>query len=222
MTSDDLAENILRESRISLWPIDGFAERQLLHRVLTQTISQAPRGASRPAEANSALVELLVEHIQELKRRGIEPAALAKSTNRRRAEDAFFAQVYLEYQARLTELNLADHEGRHWIARDQLAAGCCPSLDALDLVVLDGFTDFNPTQHDMLHSLADRSQELLISLPGDVEFARTGKTPTNLLRETMAIRPAGETICSQKPPRHCANFGCAIGICRLSNTPRAP
>ena len=50
--------------------------------------------------------------------------------------------------------------GIHWAARDALASGACRRFANLDLIVVDGFTDFTRTQHEILRHLAARAQQL--------------------------------------------------------------
>ncbi len=59
-----------------------------------------------------------------------------------------------------------DAEGRFWSARDWLKkTPATPQRDNLRLVVADGFTDFTRTQHEILDLLAQRVEEVFISLP---------------------------------------------------------
>ncbi len=109
-----------------------------------------------------------IEHIDELKRRGVTPAAFTRSIGSRgdpRQHDEL-AWLYAEYERLCSEHSLADKEGLQWAVRDVLA--CDASLyDDLQIVVADGFTDFTHSQLDILDQLAKRAGRLLISLPHD-------------------------------------------------------
>jgi ATP-dependent helicase/DNAse subunit B len=174
MTFDGLTDVVLREAGARLWPLSDFQQREILRRLVERAL-EAGKLESFAATARSAgFADLMLEHVRELKRRGIEPEMIARSPGRRARTDEHqaLAQLYAEYQRLLAERKLADREGRHWIARDFLAAGSCPSLAQLGLVVVDGFTDFTPTQHDVLALLAKRAHELVISLPMDCKAPR--------------------------------------------------
>lgn len=97
-------------------------------------------------------------------------------------------EVYSRYQQLLAQFDLYDAEGQLWLARDCLrraieAARSSPSGRgqrgsgvarfegprvgplALRHIVVDGFTDFTRTQHEMLDALAGIADQLWISLP---------------------------------------------------------
>ena len=168
-TFDGLTDAILSESQERFWPVDLSAMRRLVRRVLRKAQKEGRLDRFAATGLSAGFVDSVVEHFRELKRREIDPAAFlkARSPRARVEEHRALGQLYADYQQLLSEHGLADREGRHWIARDRLAAGGCPSLAKLELVVVDGFTDFTPTQHDVLGLLANRADDLLISLPAD-------------------------------------------------------
>jgi len=168
-----------------------FQERELLRRVI-DSAAQANRLEYLAAMARrSSFVDLVLEHIQELKRYGVSPAAFARSAGSRGEprQQRELAQLFAEYERLLAAHRLADEEGRHIAAREALATE--PALYAdLQLVVADGFTDFTHPQLEILKLLVARSGQLLISLPGEQQrcagrgdlFAKTADTLAELRR----------------------------------------
>jgi ATP-dependent helicase/DNAse subunit B len=206
-TFDGLSRAILVDARTHWNPIAATVQRELLRNLVAQATEAGLLRRLSAIASRSGFIDQLVEHIRELKRRGISPedfgpAAARFSDPGRHGE---LAWLYAEYQRLLTDHELADFEGRHWIARDYLSADSCPSFRDLKLVVCDGFTDFNPTQHNVLRLLAERADVLRITLPGDSAgddradlFAKTEETLAELRRhhprlgvKRLAPRPSG-------------------------------
>jgi ATP-dependent helicase/nuclease subunit B len=132
--------------------------------------------------------------------------------------DVELSEIYDVYQQALREHGLFDAEGRFWSARDVLARGegrgtrgegreardegqaiqssasdqantaPSPLAPLPSLIVVDGFTDFTRTQHEILAILASRGAEMLVTLPleaaprRDDLFAKPLKTLAELRR----------------------------------------
>lgn len=136
--------------------------------------------------------------------------------------------VYQAYQSHLLEADQYDVEGQAWLARQSLAAAESASLAELGLgamrtVAVDGFTDFTPTQLDILKLLSVRLEKLLITLPIQADERQrlwqwSGRTlsailtafgataeqinirPGDICRHDSAMEdPAGETPAPQSP-----------------------
>ena len=81
---------------------------------------------------------------------------------------AEIAAVYQHYQEWLLQQDWADPEGQGWLAA--LALDADPQLESgLRLLVVNGFDEFNPTQLGVLTLLAQRADETMITLTGDLE-----------------------------------------------------
>ncbi len=145
------------------------AARELLRRVVERALASDELSFFAEAAHRSGFVDLLAEHIRELKRRDILPADYAKARPPRGDAQQLreLALLYAEYERQLTAHDLCDSESVHWAARDALAAGDCQRFQDLALVVVDGFTDFTRMQHEILRLLAQRTEQMLISLPVD-------------------------------------------------------
>ena len=198
-TFDQLAAQILAESPHLLSPINLATERNLVRRVVLRAAERGQLSCYAATAHSAAFVELVIEHIRELKRRGMTPELFAESPSRRSTteEHQQLAGIYTEYQRLLAKYSLADREGVHWLARDLLSTKGCRWLDRLELVVVDGFTDFTPTQYDLMRLLTARSRELQIALPVDDEgnfqlradlFAKTAATLSELKRQHRTMK----------------------------------
>lgn len=167
----------------------AFQERVLLRRVVDKAGDARELHYLAAIARRSSFVDLLYEHIQELKRYGVSPSAFARSAGTRgdaRLQKEL-AHLYATYEALLAAHRLADEEGRHAAARNALQQDAS-IYSELQLVVADGFTDFTHPQLEILQQLAARSGQLLVSLPGEEAqsagrkelFAKTADTLAEL------------------------------------------
>ena len=145
----------------------GPAQRRLLLEAIVAELHAAGKlGALSPLADAPGLIDALDAAIAELKRAAVEPEALAKAIDPRSKKDADLLAVYRLYQQRLRQAGRFDLEGQMWLARDVLAGDDAPlGYDGITAVAADGFTDFTPTQLEMLAHLARRTEKLLITLP---------------------------------------------------------
>ncbi len=139
------------------------------HLLLRQIVDELSTAGKLPALAGVAdtpgLAEALDRAISELKRAAVEPETLAGAIKARKGKHRDLLEVYRRYQACLHERQAYDLEGRMWQARDHLAAGGHAALAGAAAVAVDGFTDFTPTQLEIITLLAPRVQKVLITLP---------------------------------------------------------
>ncbi|HJQ78400.1 MAG TPA: PD-(D/E)XK nuclease family protein, partial [Lacipirellulaceae bacterium] len=167
MTFSTLARRILIDSKSRLRPITPVAERELVRRSIRAALQTGELKFYDEAAKRDSFVDLVSEHIRELRRRGIAPSNYARNrtTSTDRSEHQELALLYETYQQLLTAHALVDAEGLVWAACEALSRhdGAWPR--ALRLVVADGFSDFTAGQHELLRILAQRTKELLISLP---------------------------------------------------------
>jgi ATP-dependent helicase/nuclease subunit B len=187
LTFDQFGRRVLEASPREIRPIGQPLARQILRRLVRESVE---RGAIRyfaPISHTSGFLDLLVEFIQELKRLEIWPEELHKACRDRAAEkDRELCHLYSRYQQLLTEHDLYDAQGRFWAARAVLREGQRKPFERLQHVFVDGFTDFTRTEHDILEILATHVESLTISLTLDPDlrrgglFAKTTKTVDQL------------------------------------------
>lgn len=174
MTFDQFSRAVLKAATQSFRPLDPLSKRQLIARLIHEGADSGRLVYFAPIAQTGGLVDLVAEFIAELKRLEIWPDHFAAACHRRgaTAKDRELAWLYEAYQQRLTDHALYDAEGRFWSARELLRQGQQRPFPRLDLVVVDGFTDFTRTQHEILELLARRTAEMLITLPLESEPVR--------------------------------------------------
>lgn len=112
-------------------------------------------------------ISLLRNTIEELKRARITPDVFFGSIKGMGARLEEIGRVYSAYQNWLQTKNWADNEGRGWLAA--IAMKKNPSLGKdIRILAVSGFDEFNSSQLTVLSLLANRAQETLITLTGDV------------------------------------------------------
>ncbi len=211
-TFDGLSKEIVFAADLKIRQITRVQQRELLRRTVAMALAEEKLQFFAEAARRSGFIDLFAEHIRELRQRDISPSAYQQiaTTRGQPIQHRELALLYTHYDRQLAAHHLCDGEGIYWAARDVLAKGDCRRFAKLDLVVVDGFTDFTRTQHEILCLLADRSERLFISLPtGAVEdgartdlFAKTTATlvelkdafpnlkSANFLREGLSNRPS--------------------------------
>lgn len=174
MTFDQFAASVLRASAAAGRPISALQKRRLVASLL-KAESSAGRLRHFAAIADKpGLVDLVSEWISELKRLEIWPEEFRDACQRRTLsdKDRELVALYEAYQRKLTAHDLYDAEGRFWAARARLREGQRRPFEHLRMVVADGFADFTRTQHEVLEILAERTDELWVSLPLEEPLVR--------------------------------------------------
>jgi len=159
--------------------------RHLLLRQIADDLNAAGKLPSLAAVADTpGLVTALDRAIAELKRAAVEPDALARAVGAARSKSADLVAVYKQYQHHLHRTRTYDPEGLTWLARDFLARWPGPGLPAglgdVQAVAADGFTDFTPTEMDLLTHLSRLLPRVVITLPhsddGSTELTEVNRT----------------------------------------------
>src|SRR5262249_25012378 len=108
--------------------------------------------------------------IVELKQAQITPEQFVAAV--RSAKDNDLALIYSGYQAFLREHNLVDRDGEGWLALARLEEAPAFPLN-VELLVVDGYDQFNPVQARWLALLADRTPDPLLTLTYQPQRAET-------------------------------------------------
>ncbi|HVT26657.1 MAG TPA: UvrD-helicase domain-containing protein, partial [Lacipirellulaceae bacterium] len=194
LTFADLTRQILNATNIRLNPIDSAQSRDLFRRVVAKSLRDNKLSYFAESAARPGFIELLADHISELKRRDIRPDTYASMISRRLGEQPHqeLAHLYTEYEALLATHNLIDAEGSHMAAREALAQNTCRRFENVELVVADGFSDLTGSEIELLQALSRRSKQLLISLPADSSIAndRPGRISEVLHRPDLFAKTA--------------------------------
>ena len=183
MTFDNLADaHSARGQELGLRPIAPVLQRELLRRVIVRALEDGALKYFADAARRSGFVELLAEHIRELKRHDISPAAYEK-ISAARGQSPQHRELARLYRRLRTAADVAPaHRSRERALQrpaNALAERRMSALPELDLIVADGFTDFTRTQLEILQLLAKRAKQLYISLPDDVPTQQLVRDPTS-------------------------------------------
>jgi ATP-dependent helicase/DNAse subunit B len=167
-TFDSLPERVLSAVTMPPRQLTSFDERTLLRRVIASALKDNRLTILAATAGRSSFVDLVREHIQELKRNGVTPPAFARAIGSRGdpRQHEELAWLYAEYERLCAAHSLSDQEGLQWAVRDTLARDAS-LLAQLKIVVADGFTDYTHTQLDVLGQLAHRAGRLIVSLTHD-------------------------------------------------------
>ena len=184
-TFNQLAREVLRAGGVRVGRLEPPMLRELLRRVVESALEREALEFYADAARRPGFVDLLAEHIRELKRREIQPAALAKfrQPHTEASKHQELAAIYADYEQQLSAHRLADAESLLREACDALAAEACPAFRQLRLLVADAFTDFTSTQHRILKLLAQRAEQFIVTLQADVDLdpqSPRGRRPGHL------------------------------------------
>jgi len=153
--------------------ISPFQRHLLLAGIVADLVAGGKLKALRAVADTPGLAVSLDRAIAELKRAAIDPQALAPAVKSGPAKERDLLRVYRRYQEKLQTDGLFDVEGQIWLARDRLAEAVAddkadlPGLDGVSTLAVDGFTDFTPTQLEMLDLISRKNRRILITLPLD-------------------------------------------------------
>lgn len=171
---------------------------RLLRSIIDQLCQENQLLHYAPLRTKPGFITALQTIIEELKRARIEPDDFSAAVLGLDANLAEIADIYDHYQNWLLAHDWADPEGQGWLAALALAAN--PQLEhGLRLLVVNGFDEFNPTQLGVLTLLAQRANETIITLTGDLEhphrlahrrFRRAQQAVTTALDISPATLPS--------------------------------
>ena len=166
-TFASLAERILSAGAKPGKMLSNPQRRLLLRRIVQKLAGEGKLAALGRVADTPGLIVALDNTIAELKRAAIEPDAFARAIGQTADKSADLLRIYRQYQLHLHEKNLYDVEGRIWTLRDCLTQDLSVSdgLEGVETIAADGFTDFSPTQLEVLQLLSGRVSKVVITLP---------------------------------------------------------
>jgi ATP-dependent helicase/nuclease subunit B len=169
-------------------------QHRLLRAIVDRLCEEGRLRYYAPLRDKPGFIRALRTLIQEMKQARVHRDALAAAVADQPPRLTELAAIYAAYQDWLVTSGWTDDEGQGWLAVRALERD--PALYAdLALLVVDGFDEFNPTQLEVLHLLAGRATETLITLTGDPDrpdrtahrrFARA----LSVLTTVLGIEPA--------------------------------
>jgi ATP-dependent helicase/nuclease subunit B len=129
-------------------------------------------------------IAVLRDTLEELKRARIFPNIFLSAVLGLGPRLEELATIYAAYQDWLQRNDWADAEGQGWLAAIALEDHKALGSD-LRLLIVNGFDEFNPTQLGVLTILAQRAQETLITLTGDLDRPRLAQRRFDRARQAI-------------------------------------
>lgn len=164
-----LAGRIMAAAGQTSHVLPAFKRRLLLRQIVNQLRDAGELSALSAVADTPGIVATLDRAIAELKRAAVDPEVLAEAIHQLSQDDRSrdLWKIYRHYQAQLQAANAYDVDGQLWQARDCLAAAGQGDigLGGVRALAIDGFTDFTPTQLQILNLLTGRVEKLVITLP---------------------------------------------------------
>jgi ATP-dependent helicase/DNAse subunit B len=170
MTLDDFAEVLLREAGKNPIRLRDTERRMLLDRSLETLRRDGKLKALGDAADTRGFRSHVLRVITQLKQGAIEPKVFRERVRGRRhhsALDDVVAEVYSTYQDSLLEAGVYDLPGLFWEAEFICRQGRPKAVAEIDLLALDGFDDFTPSEFRLLTSLSSHVQALVFGLNYD-------------------------------------------------------
>ena len=211
LTFEDFAEQILERTAQPVTPLSPAQQRTVLRNLVRRLRDSGELRHFASIADSSGFLDLVQSFIAELKRAETWPEDLARACAGRGASprDRELTRIYSEYQTVLQQQRWFDAEGRFWWARESLRDKAWEAFPCLELVVVDGFDDFNQIQYEILGQLASRAGRLLLSLPGEAGerradlFAKSRRVPEQLARHARVMdwQAGGQGLVEEPRPR---------------------
>jgi len=168
MTFSSLAGRILAAAGNTAPMLSGFKRRMLLRGIVDDLIKKGKLFGLAAVSDTAGIILSLDRAIAELKRSAVDPEQLARAVNKNDPRSCDLVSIYHRYQSELQAAGNFDVEGRMWAGRDVLARTApdepIGGLEGIGVLVADGFTDFTPTQLEMLALLGSRLEKVVITL----------------------------------------------------------
>jgi ATP-dependent helicase/nuclease subunit B len=164
-------------------------QHRLLRAIVDQLYAAGRLRYYAPLRDKPGFVRLLRALVRELKRARVRRDDLITAVAGGEERLTELAAIYAEYQDWLVQTGWMDAEGQGWLAA--LALEGDPGLGRdLQLLIVDGFDEFNPTQLEVLRLLADRAAETVVTLTGTVGSTRSRIAHRRFARALAAITTA--------------------------------
>jgi superfamily I DNA/RNA helicase/RecB family exonuclease len=172
MTFARLVSRILAAAGRTPTLLGAYDRHLLLGRLIRARRDAGNLPAIAPVADSPGVVAAVDHAIAELKRAAVEPGQFAELVPPAPDKRRDLANLYADYQQHLNATDGYDAEGLAWLARDVLREhrGATPGelgLAGIEQLLLDGFTDFTPTQLEIVSLLAKQTGKTVLTLPLD-------------------------------------------------------
>ena len=149
--------------------VSQFERRVIVRTVLEELQSEKTLPG---IQVTPGLVRHMVQLITQVKQAGIEPVNFREallSSGEGYGNGGIVADVYDGYQKKLLDANLYDVPGLYWEGSNRCQSGNIRLPGDSEIVLLDGFDDFTPSQQRFLVSLARHTRRMIIGINYDAD-----------------------------------------------------
>ena len=179
------------------------------YRLIRSVVDDLPLIHYAPLTDRPGFIQVLEDLIGELKAARIWPDTFTQGVAALGDEPRLreLALIYAAYQERLQAQGWADRAGLGWLAVEALEERAPDVTRDWPLLVVDGFDNFTPVQLALLGVLADRVENLIITLTGTADASqrtlahRRFDQTRHHLEETLGVKavPLPEQLSRQAP-----------------------
>ncbi|MGI9458309.1 MAG: PD-(D/E)XK nuclease family protein [Aeoliella sp.] len=167
------------------------AARWLLHQAIEAARDRGQLELLREAALRPGLLDAVEQMIGQWKVRGISAEQYKKFAYSKRAtpRDRELATIFARYEEQLTSRSAADSFDVGRLAARSLQSQGASSSNRWDLVVIDGFSSFSCYEREIFVQLAERADEMWVSLSvaGTIEAEGEAKSDLSIAaRRTLA------------------------------------
>lgn len=201
--------------------LDDLARQRLLRILLEQLCQAGELELYHTIATKPGFVQIVAQFIYELKQNLIDPRVFERAARAGSAKDRDLYRVYQAYQTMLQRHDLVDREGLGWLALEALAEPNAIGQE-VELLIVDGYDQFNPLQARLLAALAGRVQRMVITLPwlgdsGDVAGRRFEQARARL---QTAFERAGQPLIIHELPSPASRPPALVAMLDRAAAPR--
>lgn len=171
-TFEDFVDGILRAEGRPARAIGDLERRLLLERAVQGLADTGALAFLGEAVGTPGFINHLLRVITQLKQAAIEPERFRRIAERRKTPSPFdevVALAYDSYQDALLSAKAYDRVGLFWEAALICRGGPPAALHDTDILVLDQFDDFTPSEFRLLEAIAPHVEEIVFGLCCDIE-----------------------------------------------------
>ncbi|MBN1563168.1 MAG: PD-(D/E)XK nuclease family protein [Anaerolineae bacterium] len=193
---DDLYARLLDLLNNPQRQVDETSRYQILRHVTDQLRARGELEYFGEIAHYSGFIGLVAGLLHELKQGLVTPEDFARVTAARGPKDRDLYRIYEAYQSFLQAKMLVDRHGAGWLVIEALEAEKSAPLPAVDLLVIDGFDQFNALQARLITRLAQRVKRTILTLtdaPGR-RFRRFEQTRERVLKTAPDFWQVGEGL----------------------------
>jgi ATP-dependent helicase/DNAse subunit B len=189
--------------------VEETAHFQLLRHITTRLRDQGQLELFSQIAHLPGFIGLLAGLISELKQGLVQPDHFRQVADQFGPKDRDLAKIYAAYQQFLQDRALVDRHGAGWRAVAHLQRGeRLPTR--VDLLVVDGFDQFNRVHTHLLAALAGQIKQTVLTLaaaPGTRQFRRFEQTRARVLESAPGLWRVQPHPLAPSPPAERGSIG---------------